>query len=459
MATCSRASVPRASPRARDAGASRRAVWSRRASRTSDARAGRASTHARDAFPPSVGGRSSYASLWTVEEASSRPPPAPYASAPRRLARHGASASADRPLVVFTSADPRDDDGDPSSVPSSSSAVLPPPTNNPPVTRGPIIRPRTAPRRASASASASGSPSTEPDADASAVSASRAAAWNRWWVDAVASENLEALDMLAAMPWADASIAVSSMRMMREPSVFRHVVDILADPSRGFANDRGGDARTDAALETRERVGGLTALAWAAKKGNADACAALVAAGARVDARDHAGVTPALHAAVANSPTALEVLLRSGANPNLRGGGGFGAGARGGDADNDNDADASGDGSSAPDASASTCAGWSPLTWASRKGHASTVELLLEAGADPDGRGGPGNATPMIQAAMGGHASVVELLAAAGADPDARDDEDFTAAMHAGFRHPQNERLMRRIAEASVAARRSSAGR
>ena len=268
----------------------------------------------------------------------------------------------------------------------------------------------------------------------------------------MASENLEALDMLAAMPWADASIAVSSMRMMREPSVFRHVVDILADPSRGFANDRGGDARTDAALETRERVGGLTALAWAAKKGNADACAALVAAGARVDARDHAGVTPALHAAVADSPTALEVLLRSGANPNLRGGGGFGTGG-------DADVDASGDGSSAPDSSASTRAGWSPLTWASRKGHASTVELLLEAGADPDGRGGPGNATPMIQAAMGGHASVVELLAAAGADPDARDDEDFTAAMHAGFRHPQNERLMRRIAEASVAARRSSAGR
>ena len=130
MATCSRASVPRASPRARDADASRRAVWSRRASRTYDARAGRAPTHARDAFPPSVGGRSSYASLWTVEEASSRPPPARYASAPRRLALHGASASADRPLVLFTSADPRDDDGDPSSVPSSSSAVLPPPPNN-----------------------------------------------------------------------------------------------------------------------------------------------------------------------------------------------------------------------------------------------------------------------------------------------------------------------------------------
>ena len=438
MATCSRASVPRASPCARDISLE---VWSRRASRTSGALAGRAPTHARDAFPPSVGGRSSYASLWTVEEASSRSPPSRYTSAPRRLALHGASASADRPLVVFTSADPRDDDRDPASVPSSSSTVLPPPTNNPPVTRGPIIRPRTAPRRASTSAYTSETPSTEPDA--SAVSASRAAAWNRWWVDAVASENLEALDMLAAMPWADASIAVSSMRMMREPSVFRHVVNILADSSRGFAFDRGGDARTDddafaagcAALEARERVGGLTALAWAAKKGNADACAALVAAGARVDARDHAGVTPALHAAVANSPTALEVLLRSGANPNLRAG-----------ADEASSTDSS--------SGSTTRAGWSPLTWASRKGHASTVELLLEAGADPDGRGGPGNATPMIQAAMGGHAAVAEVLAAAGADPDARDDEDFTAAMHAGFRHPQNERLMRSIAEASVAARR-----
>ena len=43
----------------------------------------------------------------------------------------------------------------------------------------------------------------------------------------------------------------------------------------------------------------------------------------------------------------------------------------------------------------------------------------------------------------------VKLLAAYGADPDARDDQGFTAAMWAGFKHPQDSALLSAIAAAT----------
>lgn len=49
--------------------------------------------------------------------------------------------------------------------------------------------------------------------------------------------------MLARMPWADARIIVSSMRMMHEPRVFQRVVELLV-------------SLRPAELETREGVGG-----------------------------------------------------------------------------------------------------------------------------------------------------------------------------------------------------------
>ncbi|GGY91974.1 ankyrin repeat domain-containing protein [Streptomyces nitrosporeus] len=57
-----------------------------------------------------------------------------------------------------------------------------------------------------------------------------------------------------------------------------------------------------------------------------------------------------------------------------------------------------------------------------------TVRLLLAAGADPDGGGGPGRGDlPLCGAVCGGHTEVVEALLAAGAGPDLREDFDFTA--------------------------------
>ena len=52
--------------------------------------------------------------------------------------------------------------------------------------------------------------------------------------------------------------------------------------------------------------------------------------------------------------------------------------------------------------------------------------LLLRYGADVDGDGSPGDATPLIVAAQYPQSETVRLLLAAGADPSARDDEGDT---------------------------------
>ena len=58
--------------------------------------------------------------------------------------------------------------------------------------------------------------------------------------------------------------------------------------------------------ECKPLVGGLTALAWAAKKGNCAALKPLIAAGADLNTRDDHGTTPVLHAAVAVGAVQVE---------------------------------------------------------------------------------------------------------------------------------------------------------
>ena len=103
---------------------------------------------------------------------------------------------------------------------------------------------------------------------------------------------------------------------------------------------------------------------------------------------------------------------------------------------------------SSPDSPKISEDGWSPLGWAARKGQLGSIRLLLTHGADVNMRGGGGGSTPLIQAAMGGHLKAVQELVSAGA-VDTRDESGFTAAMHAGFRHPQNAQLLGAVAEAS----------
>ena len=69
----------------------------------------------------------------------------------------------------------------------------------------------------------------------------------------MASRNVDAVDLLLDMPWASTASIVSAMRAMHDPFVFERVCERLA-------------TRRAHELETKERVGGLTALGFAAKK-------------------------------------------------------------------------------------------------------------------------------------------------------------------------------------------------
>ena len=60
--------------------------------------------------------------------------------------------------------------------------------------------------------------------------------------------------------------------------------------------------------------------------------------------------------------------------------------------------------------------GKTPLLVAALDGHREIVDLLLEAGADPNA---PGDETPLLVAAVGGHGEIVDILLEAGADPNA----------------------------------------
>ena len=69
--------------------------------------------------------------------------------------------------------------------------------------------------------------------------------------------------------------------------------------------------------------------------------------------------------------------------------------------------------------------GMSALHWASDRGHAAVVDLLLAAGANPGTADGEGQ-TPLHYAASCGHRASAERLLAAGADPGAADSEGET---------------------------------
>ena len=75
--------------------------------------------------------------------------------------------------------------------------------------------------------------------------------------------------------------------------------------------------------------------------------------------------------------------------------------------------------------------GATALMAAAEAGHADAVELLLDAGADPDIRRDGGLTALMFAAASGSLRAVTSLLDA-GADPAARDASGRSALEHAG---------------------------
>ena len=81
--------------------------------------------------------------------------------------------------------------------------------------------------------------------------------------------------------------------------------------------------------------------------------------------------------------------------------------------------------------------GSSALFVAARNGHSGAVKLLLEHGADPEHRDGPGM-TPVIYSTANNHKEILKMLIDAGADVNTASASGFTAFMAAvGYRGPE----------------------
>lgn len=129
---------------------------------------------------------------------------------------------------------------------------------------------------------------------------------------------------------------------------------------------------------------GMTALHWAAERGDKDLCEVLLYAGARVDAGTRIGHYTPLHlAARAASEAVVEMLLKAGSDPNVR----------------------------------TTNSGVMPLHLAAAAGDPQVLRALLGGGADVDGTEGAWGQTPLIFAAANNRAAAVQALLEAGADP------------------------------------------
>ena len=187
---------------------------------------------------------------------------------------------------------------------------------------------------------------------------------------------------------------------------------------------RRGDAEAVGALlaagaDPDARQGdGATALHWAAYRDDAEMAAALIQAGADVERANRYGVTPLALAARNGSAAVITRLLAAGADPNdprhaVRAGETpLMLAARSGEV-----------------VQPSRCwptraptstrrrpgTGQSALMWAAAEGHAAVVETLIARGADIEARSGSG-ATPLLFAARKGCLDCVRALLAAGAD-------------------------------------------
>lgn len=73
--------------------------------------------------------------------------------------------------------------------------------------------------------------------------------------------------------------------------------------------------------------------------------------------------------------------------------------------------------------------GFMPLHYASRANQTEAVRLLLQYGADPNGKTRAGATTPLHRAAFMGHIDIVKLLLAAKADSSLQ-DYDLTSPLH-----------------------------
>ena len=194
---------------------------------------------------------------------------------------------------------------------------------------------------------------------------------------------------------------------------------------------RASAADVEAALARGAAVGavdenGATPLHWAAAHGRGPAVAALLAAGADVDARTYGGTRPLHRWAYRNgAPAVLEALLAAGAS--IHSGDGLGETPlhTAAEAPNLRSVRALLDAGAKVDAS--DMYGAAPLLTAAFRGHLAVVEALLDAGAGVNRRGAVfahsederNNVTALHMAVMGGALEVADLLLERGAEVNA----------------------------------------
>ena len=176
----------------------------------------------------------------------------------------------------------------------------------------------------------------------------------------------------------------------------------------------------------------LTALGWAAMRGNSELVEVLLEHGANVDSRDMKGRTPLCLASERGKPTVAQVLLRHGADTNAR------------KRDNQTPLHQANTKEVArtllehqADANALDINNQTPLHRLSKHGHVGAARVLLEHGVDPNARDA-NNATPLHLASDPRYEymvwrclQVVQSLLQYGSDIHARDNQGQTPFMRA----------------------------
>ncbi len=141
---------------------------------------------------------------------------------------------------------------------------------------------------------------------------------------------------------------------------------------------------------------GATALHWSAYLEDAETTALLIRAGARVDKRNHYGITPLALASGNGNAAIIDQLLKAGADPN-----------------------------------GVVRAGETPLMLAARSGNTDAVKVLLSAGAQVDAKETWNGQTALMWAAAAGHGPVVHVLIDHRANVHARSNSGATPLLFA----------------------------